>query len=232
MTEETTDLAEALEPTETPEEAAQETPAEPAPEEVKPDDEPKGKVADNGNITVPLAALLEVRDGNKALKAELENLKQASQPAPEPETVPDPIDDPQGFAEYTQRQIQAGVGQAQQQFNSRLLDMSEASAIKTHGADKVDAVKEWFATQPPSVQQDIQGQADPYDYAIQQHQRETMTATLTADPEKLDRILKLLEGKETPAPTVPGTTATHQSVGARKGPEWGGPTPLEDIFKE
>lgn len=228
MTEEITNLDDALAGA-TPETPAE---AEPAPvEEVKPAEEPKGKVNDDGNITVPLKALHEERDARQKLQAEVEQMKVSlQQPAAEPEIIPDPIDDPQGYHEYTQRQINSAVGKVSQQMQSRLLDMSEAGAVRSHGKESVESVKEWFASQPQAFQQEALGAADPYDYAIQEHKRQQVTATLTADPDKLDRILKLMEGKEEPAPKMPETTAMQQSVGARKGPEWSGPTPLDSIL--
>ena len=88
MTEET-NLDEALAPV-SEEQPTEEVATQPEAEE-KPAEEPKGEP--DGGVTVPLKALHEVRDANKALKAEIEAMKTASQPQPEPEQVPDPIED-------------------------------------------------------------------------------------------------------------------------------------------
>jgi len=233
MTDNTTNLEEALNPTEQqPEEPKVEAPEAPT-EEVKAEEEPKAPVEkDDGGITVPLKALHEVRDANKVLRAEMEALKQAAQPQPEPVAIPDPIEDPQGFADYTQNMTAQQVAKVEEQFQNRFLNMSEANAVKVHGAEAVESVKEWFAKQSPDFIQQTLGQVDPYDYAIQEQKRQSLTEQLTADPDKLDRVLRLLEGKEEPkpAPVVPATTATHQSVGTRAGPQWSGPTPLEQVL--
>ena len=234
MTEETTttlDDALAGETTQPqPEPTTQETPAEPVTEETKPA-ETGGVDNDDGQIKVPLAALHEVRDANRALKQEMEALKATAQPAPEPEKIPDMFGDPEGYAAYQQRLVTGAVQQATQAMESRILNMSEANATRNHGAEAVEAAKQWALSQPAAVQAEIVGQSDPYDYAVQQHKRQSLTEQLTADPDKLDRVLKLLEGKTQAEPpkAPPINTAVDQSVGARQA-QWAGPTSLDDIF--
>lgn len=207
--------------------AAQETPAEPVQEEQKPDD--SGSV-DDGQIKVPLKALHEVRDANRALKQEMEALKASSQPAQEPEKAPDMFTDPEGYAAWQMRQTQAVVGSVAQQFEDRLLNMSEAGATSRHGADTVEKAKEWALAQPASVQAEIRQQADPYEYAVQQHQKVELTSQL-ADPAMMEKFQAFLKGGQ-PAqakPVAPTNTAVDQSVGARQA-QWSGPTSLDDIF--
>lgn len=210
--------------------------------EVQPDQaeaQPEGPEVEapevDGGVTVPLKALQAERDERKALARELAEFKQTlvqAQPKPEPEVVPDPIEDPQAFAEYTQRQIDIKVQAVQAQHENQRLNLSEAQAVRTHGQEVVEGMKSWFAQQPASLQQEVLAQADPYDFAIQQHKRQSLTEKLTADPDKLDRVLALLEGKEQPAPQAPKTTATAQSVGSRRGPEWSGPAKLTDLLND
>ena len=224
MAEDTTSLDDALDNTST--EQQPEAPAQP--DEQKPADEPKGE--DDGQIKVPLAALHEVRDANRALKQQLDAL-QASQQAPqEPENVPDPIDDPRAYNEYVQRAIQQAVGNVETSFQDRILNMSEASAVRAHGADAVEAAKEWALSQPDAVKAEIIGQADPYEYAIQQHQKHTLSQQI-ADPDVMKEFQAFMASKsgKAPKPTPPINTAVDQSVGARS-VQWAGPTSLDDIF--
>lgn len=204
----------------------------PVAEEAKPEETPKGSADDDGQIKVPLAALHEVRDANKALKQEMEALKVAQRPAEKPEAAPDIFADPEGHAAWQQRQLNNAVGQVAQHFEARILNMSEASATRAHGAEAVEKAKEWALAQPESVKQEIIQQADPYEYAVQQHQKVALTEQL-ADPEMMEKFQQFLKGGQPqPAqakPAPPTNTAVDQSVGARQ-VQWAGPTSLDDIF--
>lgn len=195
------------------------------------EEKPEPKGSDDGQIKVPLAALHEVRDANRALKQQLDAL-QANQTRPqEPENVPDPIDDPSGYNAYVQKAIASAVNDAGASFNDRLLNMSEAYATRAHGVEAVEAAKEWALAQPDSVKAEIVSQADPYEYAVQQHQRHTLTQQI-ADPKVLAEFQRFLADKGQPGrakPIPPTNTAVDQSVGARQA-QWAGPTSLDDIF--
>jgi hypothetical protein len=234
MTEETTtslDDALAGETTQPqPEPATQGAPAEPVQDEPKPEGPSGGVDKDDGQIKVPLAALHEVRDANRALKQEMEALKASSQPAKEPEKAPDMFTDPEAYAAWQQRQTQAAVESVASQFEHRILNMSEAGATSRHGAETVEKAKEWALAQPASVQAEIRQQADPYEYAVQQHKKVELTSQL-ADPAMLEKFQAFLKGgeKAQAKPVPPTNTAVDQSVGARN-PQWSGPTSLDDIF--
>lgn len=228
MTQETTSLDDALEPQapETPETEA----VEPQPEPEQPETGQKATVSDDGQIKVPLAALHEVRDANRALKREMEALKAAQQPKPEPEQVPDMFNDPEGYAAYQERRIDAAVNNVASQFNNRLLNMSEAAAVRTHGAEVVEKAKEWALSQPDAVRADIVTHADPFEYAVTKFNEQTVAQQL-ADPEVMAKFQAFMSGGQPkPEPKTPPTnTAVDQSVGARQ-VQWAGPTSLDDIF--
>lgn len=212
-----------------------ETEAQPEQTESQPESPEVETPEVDGGITVPLKALQAERDERKALARELAEFKQTlvqAQPQPKPEPIPDPIEDPQAFADYTQRQVDVKVQAVQQQYQNERLNLSEAQAVRAHGQEAVEGMKSWFAQQPASLQQEVLAQADPYDFAVQQHKRQSLTDQLTSDPDKLERVLALLEGKEQPAPQAPKTTATAQSVGSRRGPEWSGPAKLTDLLND
>lgn len=228
MTQETTPLEDALEGQE-----SQTTP-EPQAEPVvtdEPKTEPTAPVSDDGQIKVPLAALHEVRDANRALKMEVEALKASQQSKQEAQPAPDMFNDPEGYAVWQQQQTQAAVAEAQEQFNNRLLNMSEAQAIRAHGQDKVEAAKEWALSQPEALRAQIVQQADPFEYAVQEHQKVTLTEQLS-DPKTLEKFQAFLAGGAAPTEpkaAPPINTAVDQSVGARQ-VQWAGPTSLDDIF--
>lgn len=230
MTEETkTSLDDALSPTD-----AQPTPeqqAEPVvTEEQKPD--PKGG-DDDGQIKVPLAALHEVRDANRALKQEMETLKASQQPRQEAEPAPDMFAEPEAHAAWQQRQINGAVSQVVDHFENRILNMSEAAASRAHGAEAVEAAKEWALSQSATVQAEIAQQADPFEYAVQQHQKVALTEQLS-DPKMMEKFQQFLAGgkpQQEPSRVPPTNTAVDQSVGART-VQWAGPTSLDDIFTD
>jgi hypothetical protein len=75
-------------------------------------------------------------------------------PQPEPEYIPDPMQDPRGFFQYQQAQMQ------RTELNTRL-NLSEAYARQQHGAEKVDAAVQEFTAavkqNPALYQQMVQG---------------------------------------------------------------------------
>ena len=237
MTEETTtslDDALAGETAQTePTTQTQEAPAEPVADEPKPEEPAEGGAEqDDGQIKVPLAALHEVRDANRALKQEMEALKAAQKPEVKPEPAPDMFADPEGYAAWQQKQVASAVSQVANHMESRLLNMSEAAAVRVHGAEVVEKAKEWALSQPDSVKADIVNQADPYEYAVGKHQELQMTQKLS-DPKVMEQFKQFLEGGQPkpaqPKGAPPTNTAVDQSVGARQ-VQWAGPTSLDDIF--
>lgn len=211
-------------PAEEPVEEGQEQPPE---EPTKtPAEEPKAE-----QPMVPLAAVHEARDLARDLKAELEAMKAAQKPKEEPKPVPDPIVDPDAFREHNQGQFtQLEQALEQKLMNSRL-NMSEYQAVRTAGSDKVEAVKEWVKTQPEYAVAEILQHPDPYAFAIEKHESAQLAQKMS-DPETRRQFEAFLanQNNPSPAPTAPATTANARNVGGRAGPQWAGPTPLEQIL--
>ena len=82
--------------------------------------------------TVPLPALKEERAKRQELEARLAVLEGARK-QPEPEPVPDMLDDPEGYQQWQTKQIR-----------SVQLDAFEESARDVHGDDAVDAAFQAF----------------------------------------------------------------------------------------
>lgn len=230
-------LDEALAPEPSEEAPATETPQE-QPEEAAPEtpEEAPTSGAERGEVTVPLAALHAERDARQKLAAEVEAIKAAAQPKEEQKAAPDPYADPEGFAKWQQDQTQQQIAQVQMQFRSDLLNLSKASASRVHGADKAQEAEDWVKEQPQHVQQQILSQADPYEAAIQEKAKAEVAEQVKGlDQNTLAQFLEWQKnGGQTPAPapTVPVSTVKAQSVGARRGPEWTGPTSLDDIIPD
>lgn len=180
---------------------------------------------------VPLAALHEVRDDNKALKAEIESLKTALQPKQEPQQVPDMFEDPAGYDKHINSQVLGVKAEMEQARLNDKLDISERFATKEHGKDAIETAKEWYAGQSETVKQEIIGQSDPYDYLVTQHQKSLLTEKLTADPEKMKQVLEMLEGKPVEKQTAPQSTVNSRTMSAREGPAYAGPKSLDELLK-
>lgn len=177
--------AKAEEPKEAPKEPDQpaeapkepETPVEPpVTAEVQPKAEP---------IMVPLAALHETRDEVKSLKDQLsrfQQTQQANQPAPQ---APDPYEDPEGFAAFQSSQIQTVL-------LNHTLDTSERFARKEHGAETVEAAKQWalqrYATDPLYREQVLRD-PDPYERVVKDFRREELFSKVS-DPSEFDAFLQ------------------------------------------
>ncbi len=202
----------------------QERPAE-EPKADAPEEKPK---SDEGNVTVPLKALHAERDERQKLAAELEKIKGEVYKQPEPEPAPDPIADPEGYESFQAKQLESAVMTVEEKAFVRHLNASEYRASKAYGADTVEATKEWFQSQPPAVQEEIRNHPDPYDYAVEQHKKQETAEKMT--PELMEKFEAFLKGEQQEPPKAPQTTAGERTVGARKGPEWAGPTPLEAVL--
>ncbi len=145
---------------------AVETP-EPQVEEPKEPEQPEPTVQEESRH-VPLATFLDQRDELKRYKQELEALRQQNQP--KPIEAPDPLDDPQGYAEYQDRKIDERM--TQQRFQ-----ISDTIARQQHGADTVDAAAQWAAERAqrdPAFAMSYMRQDHPIDWIVQQHKQDQL----------------------------------------------------------
>jgi hypothetical protein len=158
------------EPAPEPAAPAQDAPAEPQPE-AKP--EP---------IMVPLAALHETRDEVKELKAKIARYEQQPQPQPQIQP-PDPIEDPEGFAQFQEQRFQ-------QQLLNQTLNTSERFARKEHGVETVEAAKQWslqrFQTDP-LYQAQVLRDPDPYERIVSDYRRDQLFSQVS-DPKEFEQF--------------------------------------------
>ena len=117
---------------------------------------------------VPLGAVLDERDKRKALEAELAALR-ARTPTVQ---MPDPYEDPEGFAAANQAQ----VGQAMYALNLRY---SERMANVEHGAETVKAAKDWgFAKceTDPYFNAKVAAAEDPIGFVVAEYRRDEIAS--------------------------------------------------------
>lgn len=144
---------------------APEPEAPPAPE---PTPEPPVE-APREDKSVPLSALLDERDRRKAAEAKAAEFE-ARHSAPAPVDMPDPIDDPRGFADWQQ-------GQVQQALVSQRFEMSDLMAKQQYGEETVKTAAEWAmdkAKADPLFAQAYMQQPHPIDWIVREHKRSAL----------------------------------------------------------
>lgn len=90
----------------------------------------------------------------------------------EPQQIPDPVTDPQGFFAYQQELIQRQIMNERANFSERL-------ARKEHGDAAVDAA---LKAAPPSVRQRALNTPDPYGALMQWHKQASFLSEVGPDP--------------------------------------------------
>lgn len=164
---------------------------------------------------------------------------------PEPEQAPDIWTDPDA---YLQRGVQQAVspvmgqlkamqrGMAEMMFRDKPGLVGEAEKAFNDAANAGRLSKEFI--------QQVNSSENPWAAAVEWHQHTQTMAEIGSDPaaykQKLRDELKAelmaefqqgqQPGAQRAAPVMPGNFATGRNVGARSGPAWSGPSPLDDIL--
>lgn len=150
-------------------------------EETPPAEEEAGdpEVEEREPRQVPINALLDERDKRKALEARIAEFEaQQQQKQPEAE-VPDPYDDPKGYADYQQQQINAARVEAK-------FEISDRFARQQHGEETVQGAIDWAAAKAqaePMFAAQYMQQQDPIGWIVQQHKRDAMLADIGDSPD-------------------------------------------------
>jgi hypothetical protein len=159
-----------------PEAPAVEAPVEatPAPEAVEqpapepaPEPEAPAEPAKEDERNIPLPTFLDMRDRAKAAERRAAELEAQNAPRPTPPEMPDPIDDPQGFADWQ-------TGQVQQALVNQRFEMSDLMAKQQHGEEVVKTAAEWAterAKTDPAFRQAYMQQPHPLDWIVREHKR-------------------------------------------------------------
>lgn len=206
---------------------AEEPSAEPVPPTEQPNQLPQAEYA----------ALKDERRKRQEAEARIAALEaQYQQAAAQPEQPVDFWDNPQGvIATQVQQAVAQALQAEKQQQELQRISASEEQA-KAKYADYDDAFHAFRqAVQAnPALAQQMARESDPAEFAY----RKGKTALELERVGSIEELVKAERAKweqETkaamPPPAFPSTTATDGSVGARSGPGWSGPAPIDDLLR-
>lgn len=196
----------------------QEVPAEPITPDVAPEPEaeapqpeqetPEPVEQQQDGRFVPLAAVLDERDKRKALEARVAEYERIQQ-QPQARNVPDAFDDPEGYNQYLEQRM--GQAMAQQR-----MDTSYLIATQAYGKESVEKAREWALERGksnPGFAAELDQQAHPIDWIVQQHKRDGLISQLPTDVSSLDELIEREIAKRgLSAPVAAPTGATPQQA--------------------
>lgn len=165
---------------------------------------------------VPIAALLDERDRRRKLEEELNQFRnQHMQQAPQI----DPYEDP---AAFTQQVV----------LNTRL-DLSEDMARSKHGDEVVDQARDWALRQfqnRPQFQAEVLSQRNPYEYVVQQFNRDKIASEVTLTDLEQFRAWKAAQAQvqaQQPTPSI-STPTPSLAASPAAGSDKPGAMPLHE----
>jgi len=154
---------------------------------------------------VPLGAVLDERDRRKAAEAELERFRQAQQAQPQPVQMPDPYEDPEGFAAAQEARVQ-------QALYAQKLVFSEQMASVKHGEDVVKEAKDWGFKRcdtDPYFNAKVAASPDPIGFVVAEYRREEIASKVSLDEFAQFQAWKTAQAQlqQQTAPAAPPTAA-------------------------
>lgn len=186
-----------------------------------------------------------IKDREEAARKAAEAQPKGADGQPEGQGVPDPLLDPDGYANFIEQR-------AELRAINHTLNTSEARAVQKHGQELVNTAFEWAKTQVfaqnPAAYQRLIREADPYDVLVTVYQKQQRMAAIGDDPAKYEadlrtkieaelreKILAEQAAGEISNPSKaqanpPPSLATARSAAARTAPGFSGPTPLTSIL--
>lgn len=228
-------------------------PAEAAPEEARsgPERDEHGRFAAKGveepqpeteAETVPptdklpkedYKAIREEREKRQALERELEAVRQQMQQRP-PEPAPDIWENTEGWQNHFGTQlvsqaVQASTSQARLQMSAMMMEQQHEDFAQV----KDELVR--FVGENPAINQQVAESQHPWSTAYKAYKNQQAVAELGAT--NLDELRAKLREEilaeaqaQSPVPGAPPTLTTERNVGARTGPAWAGPKPLDELL--
>lgn len=179
--------------------APAETPAEPA-QALAPE---PASVAPPAPETAhaPITALLDEREKRQAAERKAQEYQQRLaqyERQQQPQAVPDPYEDPEGFASYQQAQLDQRIYATNLQWSRRIAEVQ-------HTPEVVGQAHEWGVTrcnEDPFFNQKVQTSPDPYGFVIAEWKREQLLNGVQPDEFEQFRAWKASQGAPQPAPAL------------------------------
>ncbi len=209
-------------PTEEPEAASTE-PEQPAPE----------------NQTVPLATFIDTRAELREAQRQLQQMAMAQQAKrPEPQPLPDVIEDQAGFVGSLQRQVGSAMTAARMETK---MEMSRFLAEREFGKEAVQQAVDYFNDHPGSER--FLNEASPFHAAVEFVKQQQVAAEIGNDPAayeakvearvraKIEAEMAAKQAADMAGKTAP-SVANINGAGGRSDPGWAGPAPLSDLIGE
>lgn len=187
----------------------------------------------------------QLQETNAAWERRMAQVLEAVKPKQEPQAVPDIFDNAPEAIRHT-------VAPQFDQINQTVLANARLIAGMKYSDDEVDTAEKAFIEAVQSQRLDpadyhkVVGSPNRYAAAVQWHKRQQAQAEIGDDPQafraKVEAEILAKHGlapppagqpqqqQAQPAPVMPSNLATARNVGARSGPAWSGPTPLQNIF--
>jgi hypothetical protein len=207
-------------PESAPEAAPPETPAPITPE-------PETPAAQQPHM-VPVDVVAELRERVRRAEEKAEAAAAGRKPLtePEPEEIPDPVDDPQGFRAWQEGQLEAI------RWNS-VSNVSQHMANQAYGKEAVFEAAKAYVTEAyrrgrregEVMLQRLRQLEHPYEFCVQWHERQQMLSTL--NPDSYRAYLAWQQGQTAqpgspsaapPAPAAPAAPATSTTPPAAPRP--------------
>lgn len=167
--------------------------------------------------SVPLATFLDMRDKQKDAERraadyerQLAEARASQQQRPQ---IPDPFDDPTGFAAYQNQSVQEAV-------MGQKFETSDLIARQSHGDETVEAATAWAmekAKANPVFAAEYMKERHPIDWIVRQHKRDSLMQQVGEDPDEFVRR-RAVELGLTASPTPPTVVAPQPTVTAPKAP--------------
>ena len=195
-------------------------PAEADPQPVETPEEGNTQEAQGGH-NVPLTALLDEREKRQALKRERDELEQRlqaleAQRQPQPQAqIPDPYEDPAGYQQYIQAQIDERAFAATAEISGRF-------AEQKYGKETVEEAVRWAQAQgakDPTLGQRVRLSNDPVGFVVEQFQREQFWTKYGSDPSAIQTLMATppTAAPQMAAPAAPKPIAPPRSLAAAPG---------------
>lgn len=124
---------------------------------------------------VPIAALMDERDRRKAAEQRAQQFEQQRQP----QSAPNPYDDPDGYAAHQQSLVQQAI-------LADRFERSNEDAIEKFGEDTVKSAIEWAQSRAgtnPSFAAEYMSKPRPIHWIVQQHKRDALLSEIGDNPD-------------------------------------------------